>query len=128
LYAADALKAPNAGAVEMWAAANAAPPSIELAATSSPMAGECKFGLQPEVNMDGTNLPRQPVSANCTTVDQCAAFCCSTPGCKAFTLNSARREGERDCYLKAVISHRHNPGAMSGIVNAEVHLRGRDHY
>ena len=29
-YAADALKAPNVGAVEMWAAANAALPSLEI--------------------------------------------------------------------------------------------------
>ena len=65
-------------------------------------------------NFDGTNLPDQPVNG-CMSAKDCAAACCSTPGCKAFTLNAGT--GLRDCYLKSAITHRKNPGATSGVIN-----------
>ena len=44
-----------------------------------------------------------------------AAACCANAACEAFTLNAGH--GSRDCYLKSHITHRPNPGCISGIIN-----------
>ena len=72
----------------------------------------CKYGLHPSDNFDGTNVGG-PVL--CADADCCAAACCARAGCKAFTRNAG--SGKRDCYLKSAITHRRNPGCISGIIN-----------
>ena len=75
--------------------------------------------LFPDDNFDGTNLPSQPVSTTTTSAAECAALCCATPGCKFFTLNAGwDMPPGADCYLKSAITHRANPGCVSGAVNA----------
>ncbi len=75
--------------------------------------------LFPNDNFDGTNLPNQPVSSSVTSAAACAALCCAAPGCKFFTLNAGwDTPTGADCYLKSAMSHRSNPGCVSGIVNS----------
>jgi hypothetical protein len=79
---------------------------------------QCNITYYPNDNFDGINLPNQPISTSCTSAADCAAYCCSTPGCTSFTLNAGyNTPSGSDCYLKSSITHRSNPGCISGIIN-----------
>ena len=85
-----------------------------LTASAAAAAASCNYTAFPDDNFDGHNLPGDnPRTAS--TADECFAFCCATPGCLFFTLNAGA--GPRDCYLKDQMTHRANPGAVSGVVN-----------
>lgn len=51
-------------------------------------------------DLNGGDLPGQPVSQTLSTPQQCAQLCCATAGCIAFSLN-AGAVNSRSCYLKA---------------------------
>ena len=86
------------------------------AASPLPAVAPCNVSLYPDINLDGVNLPNQPVSSTCTSASECAGYCCAAPGCRFFTLNAG--SGPRDCYLKSNHSApRANPGAISGALN-----------
>ena len=85
---------------------------VQASDTTLPRVGICKYSVHEDDNYDGTNIA-PPVLA--TGARQCAAACCANPSCKAFTLNAGT--GKRDCYLKSSITHRHNKGCISGIIN-----------
>jgi hypothetical protein len=79
---------------------------------------QCNVTYYPDDNFDGVNLPNQPISTSCTSAADCAAYCCSTLGCISFTLNAGYNSPSgSDCYLKSNITHRSNPGCISGIIN-----------
>jgi len=89
-----------------------------LVAIVASVSATCNITYYPDDNFDGTNLPNQPISSSCTSAAACAAFCCATPGCTSFTLNAGyNTPSGSDCYLKSAITHRPNPGCISGIVN-----------
>jgi hypothetical protein len=84
--------------------------ALLLAATSAQPS--CNTTYYPDFNLDGTNLPDQPVTPSGTAA-ACAAQCCAVPACNAFTLNA----GGGDCYLKSAIGPpRPNAGAVSGVL------------
>ena len=83
-----------------------------LCALSATPSHACNTTLFPNINLDGVNLPNQPVTTS-GTAQECAAQCCAAPACTAFTLNA----GGGDCYLKSASGPpRANPGAVSGVL------------
>lgn len=63
-------------------------------------AAACNLTLYSGYDLNGGDLPGQPVSKTLSTPEECASLCCSTAGCWAFSLN-AGGAGSRWCYLKA---------------------------
>ena len=59
----------------------------------------CPYQSYPDTDFNNGDLPNQPVSKSASTPAECAALCCSTPGCAVFSLN-AGSPGSRWCYLK----------------------------
>jgi beta-glucosidase-like glycosyl hydrolase len=96
------------GAAAAAAAAAAAPPQ-----QCSPSA----FTPCSSCDLNGGDLPGQPVSKTLSTADECAALCCAaaSAGCAAFSLN-AGSPGARACYLKASSgwANGSSPGVDSG--------------
>lgn len=76
------------------------------------------YGLWPDVNMEGADLPGQPTATNLSTADECALLCCyaEAAGCAAFTLN-AGAPGARACFLKSAVAPVPYPGGASGLMN-----------
>ena len=95
------------------------PRSLRLAAAAASLvlgAAACTYDAWPDINFSGNDLPNQPVSAALSSPDECAALCCATASCAAFTLN-AGAPGARMCFLKySDAVHNPNPGAASGVL------------
>ena len=63
-------------------------------------AADCSYAPSLNHDLNGGDLPNQPV-ANVTSLDECAALCCAAGfPCAAVSLNAAGATG-RACYLKA---------------------------
>jgi beta-glucosidase len=60
---------------------------------------QCTYSNLPDYDLNGGDLPGQPISKSLSTADECGALCCATSGCYAFSLN-AGAAGSRWCYLK----------------------------
>lgn len=65
-------------------------------------------------DLNGGDLPNQPVSKTLSAATECAALCCSTAGCNGYSLN-AGAPGTRWCYLKSGgWTNTSSPGVDSG--------------
>ena len=65
-------------------------------------ASACNYTTYVGYDFNNGDLPNQPVSTVLSNIDECAALCCITSGCGAFTLN-AGLPFQRACYLKAAV-------------------------
>lgn len=86
------------------------------AATATPSSCVASnFSIVSGYDLNGGDLPGQPVSKTVSTPADCAALCCAAaPGCSAFSLN-AGSPGSRWCYLKSSgWSNSSVPGVDSG--------------
>ena len=76
-------------------------PSSSSSFHPSSRGSNCNFTFTPGYDLNGGDLPNQPVSQTLSTPQQCAALCCSNPDCYAFSLNAASNgPNSRWCYLK----------------------------
>lgn len=74
---------------------------IVLAAAERAVAAGCQYNAVQNYDLNGGDLPNQPVSKTLSTVDECAQLCCQAGWpCVAFALN-AGAAGSRWCYLKS---------------------------
>ena len=71
-----------------------------LLAAAALAAAPCPYASYPDTDLNNGDLPNQPASKALSQPAECAALCCATPGCGAFSLN-AGAAGARWCYLKA---------------------------
>ena len=75
----------------------------------------CPYTAYPDTDFNNGDLPNQPASKALSQPAECAALCCATPGCAAFSLN-AGAAGARWCYLKGASGWSSGPsqGCASG--------------
>ena len=91
-----------------------------VAAAPRARATACDYTASANYDLNGGDLPNQPVSRTLSTLDECAALCCAAGfPCAAFSLN-AGGAGGRACYLKAKSGWQNgsSPGCDSGILSA----------
>lgn len=94
--------------------------SVLLAALSCGFTQSCPFSFCSGCDLNGGDLPDQPVSTAVHNASECAALCCAAAagGCIAFSLNSGA-PGARACYLKSGgWSNTTTPGVDSGALPA----------
>lgn len=76
--------------------------AVLAAAAAAAVAAACTFTPYQNVDLNGGDLPNQPVATNVSDLAACAALCCENAACAAFALN-AGAPGSRACYLKAAV-------------------------
>jgi hypothetical protein len=82
-------------------------------------ASACSFSTSLSYDLNGGDLPSQPVSTTVSSLEECASLCCAAGfPCSAFSLN-AGAPGSRWCYLKYASgwSNTSTPGVDSGILS-----------
>lgn len=103
---------------EPSAAAVAATHRVSTAGAAAAACNASSFRLLPNTDLNGGDLPGQPVSKALSTPAECAALCCAAAaaGCAGYSLN-AGAAGARWCYLKAAgWSQGSSPGCDSGLL------------
>jgi beta-glucosidase len=86
--------------------------ALLLAALAAASAAPCDYTPSPNVDFNNGDLPNQPASKALSAPAECAALCCATAGCGAFSLN-AGAPGGRWCYLKDGVSS--SPAPTAGV-------------
>lgn len=88
--------------------------SSSSSSSTSSSSSACNITFYSGYDLNGGDLPNQPVSKTLSTPQQCADLCCSTTGCFAFSLNAPTGgPNTRACYLKS--SSGWNNESISGV-------------